>query len=288
VEIPLTGDLTLIHTKATKVTPAEDVYYLLFTKRRRIVLVTSGNLEVRQEEGMQTLRALSKWLMLEQGWIPMHSACVAKDGRAICVTGAKASGKTSTLLNLMGRNRCDLVATDKFLIRDAGPPLEICGVPGKAGIRAGSAIVHPQLQDWLVTETGPFFPHISAQEQLRNRKEKINMLPTELTELFGTSITPMAPLALVLVPVFDLGVEESQLVRASPEQAVTILMECYAGLLSKGEGFLQPFFDLSDARLQERLALLLRRLLPEVETYALYQNHQTNEQTAKLVAGLLA
>ncbi len=101
------------------------------------------------------------------------------------------------------------------------------------------------------------------------------------------SITPTAPLALVLVPVFDLEVTQASLVRADPEQAAGLLMESYAGLLSKGEGFLLHFFDLSDATLQARLASLLSTYRSDIETYELHQNHTTNEHAATLVAGLL-
>ena len=295
---PLTDDVALIHTRATKVTPHEDVYRLLFKRRRRIVLVTSGNLEVRREESMQTLRAFGKWLLIERGWIPMHSACVAKEGRAICIIGEKASGKTSTLLNLLARNACDLVAIDKFLVRDAGSRLEVCGLPGKSGIRIGSAVVHPQVLTWLTSGAAPFFPHISAEdvqhiaatntpEQLRNRQEKIHMLPTELAELFGTSITPTAPLGFLLIPVFDLGVDDARLVPAAAEQARRMMAECYAGLMSKGEGFLLHFFDLSDAVLKDRLEGLLSRHLHRAGAYELHQNHTTNEQAAQLVANVV-
>jgi hypothetical protein len=297
-DVPLTDDVALIQARATKVTPEEDVFQLLFKKERRVVLVTSGNLEVRSEEAMQTLRALIKWLLLEQGWIPMHSACVAKDGRAICITGAKASGKTSTLLNLLARNGCDLLAIDKFLIRGSGSHIEICGLPGKSGIRVGSAIAQPMVLTWIAEQPTPFFPHIGADqvrhiaetntpEQLRTRSEKIHLLPAELAGLFKVSITPSAPLALVLIPVFDLGAAQARLVRAEPEQAAKMLMDCYSSLLGKGEGFLLHFFDLSDADLKEQLAALLRTLLPRVETCELHQNHTTNEQAAQLVAELL-
>lgn len=298
VDVPFTDGVALIHAKATKVTPEEDVFHLLFTGERRIVLATSGNLEVRREEAMQTLRALTKWLLLEQGWIPMHSACVAKDGRGICITGAKASGKTSTLLNLLARNGCELLAIDKFLIRDSGSGLEICGLPGKSGIRVGSATAQPKVLTWLADEATPFFPNLGAEqvrriaesntpEQLRTRPEKIHLLPRELATLFGVSITPNAPLELVLIPVFDPGSVQARLARAEPDQAAEMLMECYAGLLSKGEGFLLHFFDLSDTALREQLASLLGRYMPHLETYELHQSHTTNAQAAQLVAGLL-
>jgi hypothetical protein len=280
------------------VSPPEDVFHLLFPEQRRIVLVTSGNPEVRREEGMQTVRAVIKWLLLDQGWIPMHSACAADAGRVVCVTGPKASGKTSTLLNLLARNGCDLVAVDKFLIRDDGLHLDVCGLPGKIGIRVGSATVQPRVLDWLGGTAAPFFPNLgpdevrriaatTTPEQLRHRSEKIHLLPSELAGLFGTSVTPGGPLALLLIPVFDLGIDDARLVRTEPEQAIAMLTSCYVGLLSKGEGFLQHFFDLSDAALRQRLAGLLEALLPAVAAYEVHQNHRTNERTAELIAGLL-
>jgi hypothetical protein len=260
--------------------------------------VTSGNVEVRREEGMQILRALNKWLLLEQGWIPMHSACAAKNGRTICVAGGKGSGKTSTLLNLLARNGCDLVAVDKFLIRDGGDHLEVCGIPGKIGIRVGTAIVQPRVLTWLTEETAPFFPNISPEdvlhiaatntpEQLRTRGEKIHMTPAELVALFPGSITPTAPLGLLLTPVFDLSVEDTRLVRTEPEEAIRLLTECYVSLVSKWEGFLLHFFDLSDAVLEGRLAAVLGKHLPEVASYRVHQNHRTNERTAELLQGVL-
>jgi hypothetical protein len=298
VEIPLTGSVTLIRREAEKVRPREDVFLLLFEQVRKIVLVTSGNSEVRREEGMQTVRAAIKWLLLERGWLPMHSACAAKNGRSICVSGPKASGKTSTLLNLLARNGCDLLAVDKFLIRDGGDRIEVTGIPGKIGIRVGSAIAQPQVLDWIAEAVDPFFPHLSAKEvqyiaatntpeQLRTRPEKIHLTPAELAALFGGSITPAAPLGLLLIPAFDLDVDESLLAPLAPEQAIAMLANCYVSLLEKGEGFLLHFFGLSDAALEERLAALLAKHLPEVAAFEVRQNHLTNEHTAELVAGLL-
>jgi hypothetical protein len=298
VEVPLTDSVTLVRKSAGR-SEDDDVHLLLFRERREILLIAPDDLEVQREEVMQVLRAAGKWLLLERGWIPMHSACAAKNGRAVCVAGEKASGKTSTLLNLLARNGCDLVAPDKFLLReDARRRLEVCGVPGKIGVRVGSVVVQPRLLDWLAREEAPFFPHLplhevqriagtSTPEQLRERKEKIPLLPTELAGLFGRSILPTAPLGLLLMPVFDPGLDESRLVRVEPDQAIAVLRKSYVSLLSKAEGFLLTFFDLHDALLEQRLADLLDEHLPGMAAYEVHQSHTTNEQTAELVEALL-
>jgi hypothetical protein len=90
-----------------------------------------------------------------------------------------------------------------------------------------------------------------------------------------------------LIPIFDPAIEKARLVRTDPAEAVSGLMQCYASILGKGEGYLLHFFDLSDALIEERLAVLLGSRLPEVATYEVHQNHRTNEQTARLVAGIL-
>ncbi|WP_369133972.1 hypothetical protein [Modestobacter sp. I12A-02662] len=298
VETPLTDSVTLVRKSAGK-SEDDDVYLLLFRERRQILLIAPDDVEVQREEVMQVLRAAGKWLLIERGWIPMHSACAAKNGRAVCVAGEKASGKTSTLLNLLARNGCDLVAPDKFLLReDAQRRLEVCGVPGKIGVRVGSVVVQPRLLDWLAREEAPFFPHLSPQEvqriaetntpeQLRDRKEKVPLLPTELAGLFGGSIVPTAPLGLLLLPVFDPSLDESRLVRVDPDQAIAVLSKSYVSLLSKAEGFLLTFFDLQDTLLEERLAALLDEHLPGAPAYEVHQSHTTNEQTAELVEALL-
>jgi hypothetical protein len=296
--IPLTDSVTLVRKRAGTSAPRDDVFLLLSSEERRIVLVAAGHPDVRRDEGMQLVRAAVKWLLLEQGWIPMHSACAARDGRAVCITGPKASGKTSTLLNLLARNGCDLLAVDKFLIRDGGAHLEVCGIPGKAGIRVGSAIVQPRVLDWLAQPSPSFFPHISAEEvqhiaatntpaQLRTRAEKVHLLPTELAALFGRSIAPAAPLELVLIPAFDPDIEEARLTATRPEPAIRMLTECYVGLASKGEDFLLHFFDLDDTPIQQRLAAALSKHVPRIATYEVCQSHRTNEQATELVAELL-
>ncbi len=295
---PLTDSVTLVRTPLGKGRPPDDVFHLVFKDERRIVLVTSGDPEVRREQARRTLRAANKWLLLEQGWIPMHSACAAKDGRAVCVIGQKASGKTSTLLNLLARNGCDLLAVDKFLVRDAGTHVEVCGTPGRIGIRVGSAIAQPRVLEWLGRPADSFFPHLSADEvrqiaasntpqQLRTRKEKVHLIPAELADLFGRRITPTAPLGLLLIPVFDPDNEAARLVRAEPEQAARMLADAYVSLGRKGEDFLLDFFDLSDGPLRDRLGALLGTHLPGIPAYELHQSHRTNPQAAELVAGLL-
>jgi hypothetical protein len=65
-------------------------------------------------------------------------------------------------------------------------------------------------------------------------------------------------------------------------------MESYLSLSRKGEHFLQHFFNINDALLKERLASLLTRFLPDIPIYELYQNGNTNNHSAMLIADVVS
>ena len=218
---------------------------------------------------MQILRALSKWLLLEQGWIPLHSACAAKNGRTICVTGGKASGKTSTLLNLLARNGCDLVAVDKFLIRDGGRAGGLRDPrqdrhPRRHGDRAASGA------DLAHREATPFFPNISPHDVGTSQRPTRPTAPDPRREdppdpgRTGRAVRCPSPPPLRSacscprlrsVPRRTPGAHR-------PRRGSRLLTEVLRQPPEQGQGFLLHFFDLSDALLQQRLAARWARTCP--------------------------
>jgi hypothetical protein len=299
-EIALDPQSILIH-KRTKATPtSEGIYYYLHKPGRKLLIVSSGDPRVRREQELATIRALMKMLLIERGWLPLHAACCTKDGQGICIVGSKFAGKTSTLINLLARNGFHLVASDKLLLYDAGAQVLACGLPGKAGIRLDTVLCHPPLLHWLGKTTSPSFPHINVEsideiaattggENLTMRKEKIHLLPAELTALFGVSIEAITPLKLFLFPIFDSSLQVSALVPLGEgKHRITSLMSNYLSPSRKGEGFLCHFFDASDEILKERLSSLLTRFLPDIPIYELYQSSHTNAHSALLVAEIVS
>lgn len=56
-------------------------------------------------------------MFLDRGWLPLHSAAVAKDGRGCLLVGATGSGKTTMLLKLLEKGM-DFFADDRALVRE--------------------------------------------------------------------------------------------------------------------------------------------------------------------------
>ncbi len=299
-EIALNHQSLLIHRRPAGTPTPEDVYYYLFKPGRKILIVSTGTPQVRRTQGLQTVRALMRMLLIERGGLPFHAACCTKNGQGICIVGDKFAGKTSTLINLLANNSFHVVSTDKLLLYDAGSHVLARGLPCIAAIRHGTLLCHPTLLHWLEKTTDSFFPHISLEsvyetaattsaEELTRGKEKTRLLTSELAALFGASIEVMTPLKLFLVPIFDPSLQVSSLVPLREERhAVATLVSNYPSLARKGEGFLQHFFDTSDEILKERLTSLLTKFLPDIPIYELYQNRNTNNHSAALVADVVS
>ena len=299
-EIALNPQSLLIHRRTAGTPTPEDVYYYLLKPGRKILIVSSGTPEIRREQGYQTIRALMRMLLIERGWLPFHGACCTKNGQGICIVGNKFAGKTSTLINLLAKNGFHVVSTGRLLLYDAGSHVLARGLPCIAGIRLATLLCHPTLLHWLEKTTDSFFPHISLErvyeiaastsaEELTRGKEKTRLLTSELAALFGASIEVMTPLTLFLIPIFDPSLQVSSLVPLREERhAVATLVSNYPSLSRKGEGFLQHFFDISDEILKERLTSLLTKFLPDIPIYELYQNSNTNNHAAALVADVVS
>jgi hypothetical protein len=299
-DITLNPRSILIHKRSKAASAPEEVYYYLFKPERKLLIVSSGNPQVRRAQALETVRALMKMLLIEKGWLPFHAACCTKNGQGICIVGDKLAGKTSTLINLLAKNGFHIVAIDKCLFYDAGTQLLACGLPGKVGIRPGTLLCHPPLLHWLEKNSDSFFPHMSVEqiykiaattsaEEISTRKEKIQLLPSELAALFGVSIEARTALNLFLIPIFEPRLRTSSLAPLGEEShSVALLMESYLSLSRKGEHFLQHFFNINDALLKERLASLLTRFLPDIPIYELYQNGNTNNHSAMLIADVVS
>lgn len=297
-EIALNPQSILIHKRSKAAPIPEDIYYYLFKPERKLLIVSSGNPQIRCTQGLETIRALMKMLLIERGWLPFHAACCTKNGQGICIVGDKLVDKTSTLINLLAKKGFHIVAVDKCLLYDAGTQVLVCGLPGKVGIRPGTLLCHPPLLHWLEKNSGSFFPHISVEqvykisaitsvEEFAAGKEKIHLLPSELAALFGVSIEAITALKLFLTPIFDPRLRASSFAPLGEERyRVELLMSNYLSLSRKGES-LWHFFNISDEILKERLSLLLTKFLPDIPIYELYQSGNTNNHSAKLVVSAL-
>jgi len=276
----------------------EENCFVLLQPGRHVLVSSPGTVKDRQKTVKRSLRNMMKLLFMEQGWLPFHSATCIWNDVGICIVGGKFAGKTSTLVNLLARPGARFVSNDNLFLRDDGTRLEGFGFPNKAGLRIGALATYPKLVDWIEKATDSFYPQIDAQtfrdivattpaNELGIRPEKIVLLATELAEQFEVPIEHVTAVELFLVVQFDPSLERSRLVPVTdPEQISGHLTANFRSLDKEKQDFLQYFFDFDDDTLQAAVDALLEKFSSRVAVQELYQNANTNEQSAELIQQL--
>lgn len=272
---------------------------IVLSQPGRNVLVSSpGTLKSRRTTVKRSLRNMMKLLLMEKGWLPLHSAACILNDTGICILGGKFAGKTSTLLNLLARPGAKFVSNDNLFLRDGGTFLESCGFPNNAGLRIGTLAAYPWLADWLEKTRELFHPRIDAKTfrdivettpaaELGSRPEKIVLLSTELAELFDIPIEQVTPIELFLVVQFDPSLEQSHMTPVTDAQQIReYLAANFRSLSKEKQDFLQGFFNFNDNTLQAAFDELQEKFTSRVAVHELRQNANTNEHSAELVGKL--
>jgi hypothetical protein len=265
---------------------------------RNVLLSSPGTFKSRRTTVKRSLRNMMKLLLMEKGWLPLHSAACILNDTGICILGGKFAGKTSTLVNLLARPGARFVSNDNLFLRDRGTFLESCGFPNNTGLRIGTLAAYPWLADWLEKTTESFHPRIDAKTfrdivattpaaELGSRPEKIVLLSTELAELFDIPIEQVTRIELFLVVQFDPSLEQAHMAPVTdPEQVREYLAANVRSLRKEKQDFLQGFFDFDDNMLQAAFDELHEKIISRVAVHELRQNANTNEHSAELVGKL--
>ena len=272
-----------------------EMCFVLSERGRNVLVSSPGTFKNRQKTVKRSLRNLMKLLLMDKGWLPLHSAACILNDVGICILGGKFAGKTSTLVNLLTRPGARFVSNDNLFVRDGGTSLEGCGFPNNAGLRIGTLSAHPGLLDRIETTTGSFHPRIAAEtlrdivattpaDELGTRPEKIVLLSTELADHLDVPIEHVTPIDLFLVVQFDPSLEQSRLTPVTdPRQISEQLAANFRSLSKEKHGFLQDFFDFDDDTVRAAFDALLEKFASTVAVVELHQNASTNEHSAELV-----
>jgi hypothetical protein len=278
--------------------PMGEVCFVLSQPGRNVLVSAPGALKDRQKTVKRALRNMMKLLLVEQGWLPFHSAACMWNGTGICILGDKFAGKTSTLVNLLARPGARLVSNDNLFLRDGGTHLEGCGFPNNAGLRIGTLASYPSLMDRIEKTTDSFHPRIGAEtfrdivattsaDELASSSGKIVLLSTELAECLDVPIEHVAAIGLFLVVQFDPSLEQSRLAPITdPQQVRRCLTANFRNLSKEKLDFLQSFFDFDDNTLLAAFDVLLEKYTSRVAVQELYQNANTNQHSAELIGHL--
>jgi hypothetical protein len=272
--------------------------FVLSQPGRRVLVSSPGTLRDRQKTVKRSLRNTMKLLLMEKGWLPLHSAACIWNDTGICILGGKFAGKTSTLVNLLARPGARFVSNDNLFLRDGGTRLEGCGFPNNAGLRIGALAANPRLVDWIEKTVDSFHPGIDAEtlrhivattpaDELRSRPEKVVLLSTELADQLGVPIEHVTAIELFLVVQFDPSLQQSRLTPVTdPQQISQYLAANFRSLSKEKQDFLQDFFDFDGNSVQASFDALLEMFASRVAVVELHQNANTNEHSAELVEKL--
>src|SRR5919204_2529760 len=117
-----------------------------------------------------------RWMLVQRGYALMHGACIAAPDGALLVTARTDTGKTSTLLRLLARQRLGFLSDDMVILRPDGEvlcypkPLTIShhtlgAVTGLAKLSWFERLVLP-LQSRVHSRSGRLFAKILASMPL--------------------------------------------------------------------------------------------------------------------------
>ncbi|MFF0659401.1 hypothetical protein [Micromonospora tulbaghiae] len=127
------------------------------------------------------------------GAVQLHAACAARDGRAVAIVGAKGAGKSTMMLDLVGRHGFRLVSGDKILVEWAGDGLTVRGWPDFPHLGVGTILGHPA----LAAEVAALGYDLDPAEPQR----KLLLDPDVLERAFGLAYEPgPVPLSAVVLP----------------------------------------------------------------------------------------
>ncbi|WP_091068082.1 hypothetical protein [Micromonospora humi] len=127
------------------------------------------------------------------GAVQVHAACAARDGKAVAIVGAKGAGKSTMLLDLVGRHGFRLVSGDKILVERTDEGLTVRGWPDFPHLGVGTIVGHPA----LAAEVAALGHDLDAAEPQR----KLLLDPEVLERAFGLTYQPGAvPLSAVVLP----------------------------------------------------------------------------------------
>jgi len=135
-----------------------------------------------------------------RGAILVHASAVVAGDTAVLAIGNKGAGKTTILSRLLGNFSVDKMANDNVCLWVEDGRVIARGWPAFYKVQIGTIATTPQL-------TRDFPDHarhtIDDDEALWSRYEKVALYPCQAAERFNTTLTPQAPLGVILFPKFN-------------------------------------------------------------------------------------
>lgn len=183
---------------------------------------STGVLQIVGSDPDQTKLEASRFLrnrltdrLERDGWLVLHAACVVTEAGAALILGDKGAGKTTSSLTIASAWEGALLANDRCLVKVVDGRLRVLPWPGSISIGfgllkalgwfeplsellIGGARQHP-FQDPLATRMlAEKIPEVIFGDD--DREVKAEIMPRDLTSLFGISTRREADVTRVIFP----------------------------------------------------------------------------------------
>lgn len=138
--LPLAGEpLFTAHHKEIHVAVTDDGWHftlprashmgVLLSQDRRQILTTPMETPWQQAAMLPLLRTAIECASAMEGVLSLHSACVEKDGQAICFTAPSGTGKSTRAMQWVAQLGASPISGDRPSLKLEGSGVTACGVP---------------------------------------------------------------------------------------------------------------------------------------------------------------
>jgi hypothetical protein len=171
---------------------------LVTVNNKQHEIVIEGNTEDRLKTPV--LRVIEDFTLIEvekRGGIVLHASGIVVDSNAVIAVGNKGAGKSSLLCTSLDEFECDKISNDNIVLVLVNNEIIVRGWPSFAKLAMGTIASSRIL--------APYFPKeklslLESTNALWNEYEKVIFYPSQICEIFGSSIVPEARLTTLLFP----------------------------------------------------------------------------------------
>ena len=281
--IKLRPNLEILIQQCSELQPSLMSLLLIDKERSHVTLMLPGSNPVLRYVPMRLVRLLISVLLLRQGRLAFHGACIVKAGVGLCLLGGKRSGKTTTMINALLNGNYDFLSNSRIIVERVHGVWRAYGPPIAAGIRVGTLRHFDSLQRLFTNYTELHDDnHEFSRESLQHPETRLYVKPQQLAKLLQCSITPRAPIKCFVVPEISATVRESTLVPMPLLEANSRLAKQWLAEMLPEQRYWNDFFGVSSNNDE-----ILSQLAQDVRMYRLVQTAGTNAQSLCVLDSLV-
>lgn len=133
------------------------------------------------------------------GWIDLHAAAFAVEGRALILVGPKEAGKTTLLVHALGGLGAGCIANDRVFVEAGADPVSVRGMPTAVRVRPGTLARNPRLRDPDRPGERPLLHHRQEiREPVWPPVAALTLSPAELARRLEVRCVARMPVAAVI------------------------------------------------------------------------------------------